>query len=327
LHTNDASGTDFVADGVMLNFGTNLSGALDNSDVRKISNSVDNLAIKYDTKNLVVERRPNLTETDTIRLSLTNTRIASYRFEIDPSVLGNLNLAAFLKDKFLQTETSVSLTAITNVNFDITADAASKVADRFMIVFRQAAGGPLPVRFIDIAAAKNADNTNTLKWNVGNELNIQQYEIERSEKGRNFVTIGNVTTLNNTGSSNAYNFVDAAPLAQDNYYRIKAISQNAETQYSAIVRVLADTKATSISVYPNPVEGKKMHVSFTNKVGTYSLVILSSEGKAVFTQNIVITSENEVKLLYLNKHIAQGYYELVITSSEGVKNVLPIIVQ
>jgi hypothetical protein len=327
LHTNDASGTDFVADGVMLNFGTNLSAALDNSDVRKISNSVDNLAIKYDTKNLVVERRPNLTETDTIRLSLTSTRIASYRFEIDPSVLGNLNLAAFLKDKFLQTETSVSLTATTNVNFDITADAASKVADRFMIVFRQAVGGPLPVRFIDIAAAKNADNTNTVKWNVGNELNIQQYEIERSEKGRNFVTIGNVTTLNNTGSSNAYNFVDAAPLAQDNYYRIKAISQNAETQYSAIVRVLADTKATSISVYPNPVEGKKMQVSFTNKVGTYSLVILSSEGKAVFTQNIVITSENEVKLLYLNKHIAQGHYELVITSSEGVKNVLPIIVQ
>jgi hypothetical protein len=327
LHQINNTTTQTLLDNVVLNFDASYSNGFDNNDVRKFMNSTDNLAIKNGTRNLILERKNILTNTDTIRLSLTNTRISSYRFEIDPSVLGNLNLAAFLKDKFLQTETSVSLTAITNVNFDITADAASKVADRFMIVFRQAAGGPLPVRFIDIAAAKNADNTNTVKWNVGNELNIQQYEIERSEKGRNFVTIGNMTTLNNTGSSNAYNFVDAAPLAQDNYYRIKAISQNAETQYSAIVRVLADTKATSISVYPNPVEGKKMHVSFTNKVGTYSLVILSSEGKAVFTQNIVITSENEVKLLYLNKHIAQGYYELVITSSEGVKNVLPIIVQ
>ncbi len=327
LHTNDANGVDFVADGVMLNFGTSFSSALDNSDVRKISNSVDNLAIKYDTKNLVVERRPNLTQTDTIRLSLTSTRVAAYRFEIDPSVLGNTNLAAFLKDKFLQTETAVSLTAVTNVNFDITADAGSKVEDRFMIVFRQAAGGPLPVRFIDIAATKNADKTNTVKWNVGNELNLQQYEIERSEKGTNFVNIGNTVALNNTGGSHAYNFEDAAPLAQDNYYRVKAISVNGETQYSTIVKILADTKSSSIAVYPNPVEGKKMQVSFTNKIGKYSVVLLSSEGRTVYTQNIVITSANEVKVLALNKQIAQGHYKLVVTDSEGVKQVLPIIVQ
>jgi hypothetical protein len=327
LHTNDASGNDYVADGLMLNFDASLSSALDNMDVKKISNSVDNLAIKYGTKNLVVERRPNLTQTDTIRLSLTSTRIAAYRFEIDPSLLTNTGLTAFLKDKFLQTETTVSLTAVTNVNFDITADAGSKVADRFMIVFRQAVGGPLPVTFIDIAAAKNNDKTNVVKWNVANELNIQQYEIERSEKGTNFLSIGNNIPLNNTGGNYGYNFVDVKPLVEDNYYRVKATFVNGEIQYSAIVKVLADTKASSIAVYPNPVEGKKIRVSFNNKAGKYNLALLSSEGKTIYTQNIIITSVHEVKTIDLNKHVSQGQYELVVTSSEGVKHVLPIVIQ
>ena len=41
-------------------------------------------------------------------------------------------------DKFLQTETVVSLTDVTNIYFSVTNDAASKTADRFMIVFGSA---------------------------------------------------------------------------------------------------------------------------------------------------------------------------------------------
>jgi hypothetical protein len=327
LHTNNISGNDFVADGVMLNFASNYSSTLDNSDIKKISNSVDNLAIKYATSNLVIERRPNLTEIDTIKLSLTSTRIAAYRFEIDPSVLSNTGLAAFLKDKFLQTETAVSLTAVTNVNFDITADAASKVADRFMIVFRQAVGGPLPVRFIDISATKNADKTNSIKWNVGNEINMQEYVIERSERGTNFAIIGNTVALNNNTGSNGYSFIDVAPLVQDNYYRVKAISVSGEKQYSAIVKILADTKESSIAVYPNPVTDRKVQIGFTNKIGKYTVLLVSSEGKTIYTTNIVIGSANEVKVIDLNKQVAKGQYELIITSSEAVKQVLPIMIQ
>jgi trimeric autotransporter adhesin len=326
LHTNNIGGNDFVADGVMLNFGTTYSSALDNSDIRKITNSVDNLAIKYGTKNLVVERRPNLTETDTIKLGLTSTRIAPYRFEIDPSVLSNTGLAAFLKDKFLQTETAVSLTAVTNVNFAITADAGSKVADRFMIIFRQAVGGPLPVRFIEIAADKNADKTNTVKWNVGDELNIQHYEIERSENGRNFSSIGNAAALNNTGGSYAYNFLDATPLAQDNYYRVKAISINGQTQYSAIVRVVAETKETSIAVYPNPVEDKLVKIHFTSNTGKYSVSLLNAAGKTVYTKNIKVVSNNETHTMEINKSFAVGSYSLVLVSEDGTKKILPIVI-
>ncbi len=327
MHTNNNAGVESLVDGVTINFDGNYSNNIDNNDVRKISNSSDNLGIKVGSANLVVERRKVLSISDTIFLNLSNTRIAPYRFEIDPSVLGNLQLAAFLKDKFLQTETPVSLTAVTNVNFDITADAGSRVADRFMIVFRQPVGGPLPVRFIDIAATKNADKTNAVKWTVASEINMQQYQIERSDKGTNFVSIGNTIPLNNTGGNYTYHFVDATPLAIDNYYRIKAISTNGQIQYSAIVKLLADLKDASIAVNPNPVEGKKMQIYFNNKMGKYSIMLISNEGKTVFAQNIVVSSANEIKVIELNKSLAKGQYELIIQSATAAKQILPLLIQ
>ena len=121
---------------VVMKFDNSFSNDLDQYDVRKFMNAEDNLAIKKGTKNLILDSRKNLTASDTIFLSLSNTRIAPYGFKIDPSALGNFSLKAFLKDKFLQTESLISLTDVTNVNFTTTADVASRATDRFMIVFK-----------------------------------------------------------------------------------------------------------------------------------------------------------------------------------------------
>ncbi len=328
LHTNDINGVDYIADAAMINFNNSYSSDLDNLDVKKITNAVDNLVIKYGTINLVAERRPNLIVTDTIRLGLTSTRIAPYRFEIDPSVLGNLQLAAFLKDKFLQTETPVSLTAVTNYNFNITADAGSRVADRFMIVFRQPVAGPLPVRFIDIAATKNTDKTNAVKWTVANDINMQQYEIERSDKGTNFVSIGNTMPNNNNGGNYTYNFVDAAPLALDNFYRIKAISANGQIQYSAIVKIVADVKEPFIAVSPNPVENKTMQLQMGNQAkGLYSVQLINNAGQTVYRGSITVNNYMQTNSIELDRNTATGNYQLLIVSANGDKTAKQIMVQ
>ncbi|MFN0081277.1 MAG: hypothetical protein ACKVOM_02070, partial [Ferruginibacter sp.] len=126
LHDAGGNTTPTFLDYVVLNFDSSYSNDFDGNDVRKFMNANDNLAIKNGSFNLILERRRTLQANDTIFLSLTSTRVAPYRFEIDPSVLGNLALEAFLKDNFLQTETPVSLTDVTNVNFNITSDAASR---------------------------------------------------------------------------------------------------------------------------------------------------------------------------------------------------------
>jgi autotransporter-associated beta strand protein len=325
LHTNDAIGNEYIADGVMLNFGSNLSAVLDNMDVKKISNSVDNLSIKYATNNLVVERRPNLTNTDTIKLNLTSTRIAPYRFEIDPSVLANTGLEAILKDKYLQTETAVSLSAVTNINFDITADAGSRVADRFMIVFKQAAS----LSFTTINAERTADKTVTVKWGAQQEVGVTNYEIQRSNDGINFLTLHTQLALGNNGSNPTYTKQDATASKNNIWYRVKALLNNGNVKYSAIAMVgaLLDVSVgPSMAVYPNPVEDKLLKIHFIGKTGKYGASLLNAAGKTVYTKNIIVVSENETQTIEANKSFAAGNYSLVLVAEDGSKKVIPIVI-
>ncbi|MFC4263979.1 beta strand repeat-containing protein, partial [Ferruginibacter yonginensis] len=125
LYAKDVDGSEYLADGVLLNFANNFSAGVDNMDVRKILNTADNLAIKNGTYNLVVERRPHLTVNDTIPLMVSGLRVAPYRFNIEPSVLQYPGLRAVLKDNFTGVDKTLSLTSVTDVSFDVTSNPQS----------------------------------------------------------------------------------------------------------------------------------------------------------------------------------------------------------
>ncbi len=323
LHEVVTSDSANFLDHVVLNFDDSYSNSFDGNDVRKFMNSTDNLAIKMGIRNLILERRTPLTIADTIYLSLTNTRIASYHFKIDPSVLGNLPLNAFLLDKFLMKETPVSLTSVTTVPFSITSDAASKVADRFKIVFRQGAAGPLPGTFTGIAAEVNIDKTNTIKWFVSNEVNLTAYVIERSANNVGFDEIGSRALAGNT----TYSFIDANPLAALNYYRVKATATNGQVRYSAIVKLSnADTKP-GFTIQPNPVINKTLHVNFKNMEGLYSIRLTSKQGATVLSKQITIAAGSQTKSIELGNAVAAGVYDVLLVDAKGKQTIQAIFVQ
>jgi hypothetical protein len=280
FYAKDVDGSMYLADWVMLNFDNVYSAGIDNNDVRKALNVADNLAIINGVHSLVVERRPKLTTTDTIKLSLTNTRVAPYRFEIDPSVLASTGLEAILKDKFLQTETPISLTDVTNVPFDITADAASRVADRFMIVFKQGA----PTNFTTISATRNADKTVTVNWGTEGERNVANYTVEQSNDGTNFTAIATQTATANNGTNPTYSKQDATASKAANWYRVKANNTNGTTKYTAIAMVAAVNETiqmaeAKMSIYPNPVVGGNVNLHLDNQAnGNYTVQISNAVG-------------------------------------------------
>jgi hypothetical protein len=325
LYTKDVNGSIFLADGVKINFGNGYSNALDNNDVKKISNTADNLSITNKAIRLVVERRHTLQSTDTIFLNLTSTRIAAYRFEIDPSVLTNTGLDAFLKDKFLQTETPVSLSAVTNVDFDITADAASRAADRFMIVFKQAAS----VHFTTISALRNADKTVQIKWGTQQEVGVINYEVQHSNDGINFTSVYTQLPLANNGTNPSYSKQDATATKNNNWYRVKATMVNGSTGYTGIAMVgaLLDVAIEpSITIYPNPVEDKMIKMHFAGHAGKYAMSLLNAAGKTVYSKNIVVVSDNETQTIEINKSFAAGNYSVVLVAEDGTKKILKLVI-
>ncbi len=328
MYTKDANGADYLADGVMLNFDNTFSASIDNMDVRKINNTYDNLAIKNGNYALVVEGRPNLVQADTIKLSIVGMRVATYRLEIDPSVLVYPGLEALLKDKYLQTETPISFGTVTTQSFDITTDAASKAVDRFMIVFKPAA----TTNFTTIAATRNADKTVTVNWGVQNETAVANYSVEQSNDGINFTTIATKAATANNGTNPTYSNVDAAATTATNWYRVKANNTNNTVKYTAVAMVAAVQEVAvnavpKMSIYPNPVVDGNVNLHLDNQVkGSYTVQITNAAGQQVKAENVQVENNNTLRIIKMGS-IATGIYQATVKDEQGNKTTISFMIK
>ena len=94
---------------------------------------------------LGIEGRPLIETNDNIPLSIARLKQQPYEWQFDPLGFSVTNLQAFLYDKFLHSQTSISLTTSTIIKFTVTADAASSAADRFAIMFAPSVALPVSV--------------------------------------------------------------------------------------------------------------------------------------------------------------------------------------
>lgn len=96
----------------------------------------------------------------------------------------------------------------------------------------------------------NSSNEVNLSWTFRTARSLINFEIERSENGVDFTTIGSVS---GGAAKTSYQFEDERS-NEWAYYRIKSVDQYGLTQYSNIISI-APGKANSFAisnVYPNP---------------------------------------------------------------------------
>lgn len=323
VHTQcNCARLSILYDGASTSFDKSFSSALDNDDVIKFTNSNDNLFIKSNNKNLVVERRPMPTVTDTIKFCLTATRVADYRFKIHPYLLEAINLEAFLVDKYLKTENGLNLLDSNNINFSVSTVAASKDADRFMIVFK-----PLPITvFTTIAAVRNVDKSATVKWEIKEEKHVAIYTIDYSNDGINFSAIGTQAPVANDGTNTSYNKIDFAATKTKNWYRINAKNRAGLTIYSAVALV-DEIIEPLISVYPNPVNDGKINLYLKSQpAGIYTIQITNKAGQVLKTETIKIQSNNEMRTINIGT-VVKGTYQIKVNNNASIKTTLTIFVK
>jgi cytoskeletal protein CcmA (bactofilin family) len=328
LISKDANGVDYFVDGVKINFDNAFSNLVDNFDVKKINNSFDNLSIKSNTLNLLVERRKMPLDEDSIQLNIAAMRTANFSLEIDPSVLVNAGVTAFLKDRFLQSTTPISLADVTNYNFTTTNDVASKAANRFYIVFKA-----LPSTILTgIAAVRKPNNTIAVKWNVQNETNTNNYELQHSNDGINFSSIATKNALANNNTSLAYTHTDAAATPNNNWYRVKLNPTNGPAFYSAVAMVSKinekeNTVNSEIVITPNQITNNQLTINCINqKLGLCAVSINNAMGQNIFSTTIKITSNNETIKIALPKNIVVGKYNCVVQPMGEEKKVISFVV-
>ena len=304
-----------LADGVSSIFDDAYSKEVDGNDAPDLANFDENIAINRAGRLLSIESRPLINVSDTIPFALARLRATQYTWQFDPVNFTGAGMTAYLVDKYLNKRTPIDLLAKTLVDFQVSSDAASSAADRFMIVIE--APKVLPIDAITVQAVRQGDKVK-LDWQVQTETNMKEYEVQGSADGRSFESVGTVKATGNISLAALYSYQDAQPGTAEKYYRVKAVGNAGEVKYSSIVKVNALTLKGSITMYPNPVSLPVATLKMTNiEKGKYTIVVYDQAGKLIKTLQFTHPGGSLNHSLNFDR-LAAGIYQLQVISTEGI---------
>jgi Secretion system C-terminal sorting domain len=166
----------------------------------------------------------------------------------------------------------------------------------------------LPVRLLSISALNNNGHAK-LNWETCNEVNVKNFEIERSADARNFSSIAMVAAKNGN-CNNSYEYADTKSLSGTAYYRIKTVDNDGAQTYSAIVSI-GGKPAVSINVFPNPAVNN-MVISHPQAGANAFAQIIDMNGKMLLQQKL---QEGAVQTSVDVAKLSRGHYTIVYSNA------------
>jgi hypothetical protein len=97
---------------------------------------------------------------------------------------------------------------------------------------------------------------NTLNWSTASELNNDFFTIERSSNGVDFDILDYVSGAGTTTDITKYSYVDASPLAGNNYYRVKQTDYDGSFDYTETKHINLNANSDKVVIYPNPAKNE-----------------------------------------------------------------------
>ena len=177
----------------------------------------------------------------------------------------------------------------------------------------------LPLRLL----AFNVINNNgyaSLSWQTCNEINVNEFEVQRSTDAQNFVAVGHVQAKNLSCGA-TYTYSDPKELAGKSYYRIRMVDKDGKSSYSGIVSV--DGKLpTKISVFPNPVTDN-VSISHPKAENNAIIKIVSLNGAVIATYPVM---KDAVQTNINVSKMAKGNYIVVFQNAQQ-KQTIKIVKQ
>ncbi len=243
---------------------------------------------------------------------------------------GILSPPALLQDAAVNTSAYAAMLNVTDVQgqarssiYDIGADEINGTGTVLAFPLDATlvgAGTPplvvLPLRIISFTAAVLKNET-LLQWQIENEINVKQYELEYSTDGVNFGTIAIVAATNQS----FYNYTYPHTIAQKEYYRIKSIDNDGRYAYSKIISVNTNGKL-SVNVFPNPAQEYIMVEANGTITEQTEIILYNAFGQEV---KKLMATKNATKILI--QHLAKGMYHLQITQKNMEPSYYPFIKQ
>lgn len=313
------NGTFALIDGIRVRYNTGFSKqVLPTEDYAKFAGFNENMAVLREAQSLTIERRPFITDNDTIFLRLWNTGTKAYQFELQPINI-DPTLSAFIEDTYLNTSMPIDITAPSTVMFNVDLSVpASAAQNRFRIVFKT--GSTLPITKLLINAAQK-DNRVQVDYTALGESGMEGYEVERSVNGIEFTKMSVQKALGNNNGTMKYGWIDENPVNGDNFYRIKAVDKSGKIQFSNIAKVRMNSGKQEIFVYPNPVKGEIITLHMNKaKAGTYTVRMFNTIGQEMYNGQVQYNGGSATRTLNIPALSIKGTYSIQISNGETIIN-------
>lgn len=153
------------------------------------------------------------------------------------------------------------------------------------------------------------DNDISVRWTTQNEVKNNNYEIEVSDNGKQYYSIGTKRSVaESTAAEYDYKYHFDKPLAGKIFVRIKQVAGKT-IRYSEIKALLPGGNALSaMSIYPNPVI-RNINLQFDEPLnGDYNIELANQVGQVVLKRQMRINNSMKLELLIDNPPAPGIYY-------------------
>jgi len=161
---------------------------------------------------------------------------------------------------------------------------------------------PLPVNFLSLDVQKDWNGAR-LSWKIEAQVNVQQYEVEKSVDGRRYTRVGVVAATD----ASQYSFTDQM-VSGKTWYRIKSVDQDGRYKYSSIIIYNSGDSRVEIKAFPLPVQ-QELTLQHPAATASSRIMVHAVDGRLVKsvktnagTQQTIIDCSQLVKGTYFVKY-------------------------
>jgi hypothetical protein len=199
-----------------------------------------------------------------------------------------------------------------------TATSAFSSFSEFSVV---GVGYILPLQLTAFNAQLKTDKTVFISWLYGDGADIRDFEVQKSNNGLSWNTIGTIASNDYDGNETQYGLTDPDPASGANFYRLIVQNTNGNNSFSTIKEVNLSSTAT-VSFFPNPARNT-IHFSSGYGGSPVTIKLLSATGQIM--QSFVMERGVSSGSMDVSGY-ASGVYFIEIADKGNVLNTGAIVV-
>ena len=169
----------------------------------------------------------------------------------------------------------------------------------------------LPVTFSSFYAVKNNDYV-VLTWSTAQELNNNNFEIQRSNDGSNWSVIAVIMGMGTANTTTQYSYTDKNSSAATVYYRIRQVDFDNNFEYSTVKVIRSSEAAPVTKMYA---ANNHINIEFNKAVvGNITVRILNASGQLMAQQNF---GQSAYRITMNTNGKGAGLYVIQVSDNQG----------